>query len=43
MPRSMRGTQNDPVLLIEAGPEDQSYWSRIPLGFAEILFNKKYM
>ena len=30
------------VLLIEAGPEDRSPWSRIPLGFAKILFNKKY-
>lgn len=31
------------VLLLEAGPPDRSYWSRIPLGFAKILFNKKYM
>lgn len=31
------------VLLLEAGPEDRSYWSRIPLGFAKILFNEKYM
>ena len=31
------------VLLLEAGPEDRSYWSRIPLGFAKILFNDKYM
>jgi choline dehydrogenase len=31
------------VLLLEAGPEDKSYWSKIPLGFAKILFNKKYM
>jgi len=31
------------VLLLEAGPEDTSYWSRIPLGFAKILFNDKYM
>lgn len=26
------------VLLVEAGPEDRSYWSRIPLGFAKIIF-----
>jgi len=31
------------VLLLEAGPEDRSYWSRIPLGFAKILFDKRYM
>ena len=31
------------VLLLEAGPEDRSYWSRIPLGFAKILFNERYM
>ncbi len=31
------------VLLLEAGPENDSYWSRIPLGFAKILFNQKYM
>ncbi len=31
------------VLLLEAGPEDRSYWSRIPLGFAKIIFNEKYM
>ena len=31
------------VLLLEAGPEDRSYWSRIPLGFAKILFNPRYM
>lgn len=31
------------VLLLEAGPEDKSYWSRIPLGFAKILFMEKYM
>lgn len=30
------------VLLIEAGPEDKSLWSRIPLGFGKIIFNKKY-
>lgn len=34
---------NTTVLLLEAGPEDKSYWSRIPLGFAKILFNEKYM
>ena len=31
------------VLLLEAGPEDSSYWSKIPVGFAKILFNPKYM
>lgn len=31
------------VLLLEAGPEDSSYWSKVPLGFAKILFNEKYM
>ena len=31
------------VLLLEAGPENDSYWSRIPLGFAKILFNQRYM
>src|SRR5690606_22631080 len=31
------------VLVLEAGPEDRSYWSRIPLGFAKILFNPRYM
>ena len=31
------------VLLLEAGPADPSYWSRIPLGFAKILFNERYM
>lgn len=31
------------VLLLEAGPEDRSYWSRIPLGFAKILFDDRYM
>jgi len=31
------------VLLLEAGPEDLSYWSKIPLGFAKILFDPKYM
>src|SRR5690625_2389555 len=31
------------VLLLEAGPENRSYWSKVPLGFAKILFNPKYM
>lgn len=31
------------VLLIEAGPENNSYWSKVPLGFAKILFDPKYM
>ncbi|QCU79598.1 choline dehydrogenase (plasmid) [Citricoccus sp. SGAir0253] len=30
------------VLLLEAGPEDKSLWSRIPLGFAKIIFNHRY-
>ncbi|MFH5824549.1 GMC family oxidoreductase [Georgenia sp. AZ-5] len=34
---------NTNVLLLEAGPKDTSLWSRIPLGFAKILFNAKYM
>lgn len=34
---------NTTVLLLEAGPEDTSYWSRIPLGFAKILFMEKFM
>jgi choline dehydrogenase len=31
------------VLVLEAGPENTSYWSRVPLGFAKILFNPRYM
>lgn len=31
------------VLLLEAGPEDDSFWSKIPLGFAKILFDENYM
>jgi len=31
------------VLLLEAGPEDRNVWSKVPLGFAKILFNPKYM
>jgi choline dehydrogenase len=31
------------VLPLEAGPENTSYWSRVPLGFAKILFNPKFM
>ncbi len=31
------------VAVLEAGPENTSYWSRVPLGFAKILFNPKYM
>ncbi len=31
------------VLLLEAGPEDRNIWSKIPLGFAKILFNPRYM
>lgn len=31
------------VLVLEAGPENTSYWSRVPLGFAKILFNPSYM
>lgn len=31
------------VLLLEAGPEDRSLWSKIPLGFAKILFDPRFM
>jgi choline dehydrogenase len=31
------------VLLLEAGPEDRSLWSRVPLGFAKIIFDQNYM
>jgi choline dehydrogenase len=31
------------VLLLEAGPEDKSMWSRVPLGFAKIIFDERYM
>jgi len=31
------------VLLLEAGPEDRSLWSRVPLGFAKIIFDQDYM
>jgi choline dehydrogenase len=31
------------VLLLEAGPEDRSLWSRVPLGFAKIIFDERYM
>jgi choline dehydrogenase len=31
------------VLLLEAGPEDKSLWSRVPLGFAKIIFDHDYM
>jgi choline dehydrogenase len=31
------------VLLLEAGPEDESLWSRVPLGFAKIIFDQDYM
>ncbi|OAN76882.1 choline dehydrogenase [Sulfitobacter sp. EhC04] len=31
------------VLLIEAGPEDSSYWSKVPIGFAKILIDDRYM
>lgn len=34
---------NVSVLLIEAGPEDRSYWSKLPLGFAKIIFDDRYM
>jgi choline dehydrogenase len=34
---------NSTVCVLEAGPENTSYWSRVPLGFAKILFNPKYM
>ena len=31
------------VLLLEAGPEDRSLWSRVPWGFAKIIFDRDYM
>lgn len=31
------------MLVLEAGPENTSYWSRVPLGFAKILFKPKFM
>jgi choline dehydrogenase len=31
------------VLLLEAGPEDRSLWSRVPLGFGKIIFDERYM
>ncbi|KLN52811.1 GMC family oxidoreductase [Variovorax paradoxus] len=31
------------VLLIEAGPEDTSYWSKVPIGFAKILNDDRFM
>ncbi|MFN3727882.1 MAG: GMC family oxidoreductase [Allosphingosinicella sp.] len=34
---------NVTVLLLEAGPEDSSYWSKLPLGFAKILFDTRYL
>jgi choline dehydrogenase len=34
---------NNTVLVLEAGPENTSYWSGVPLGFAKILFNPRFM
>lgn len=31
------------VLLLEAGPEDSSHWTKVPLGFGKVLFDPKYM
>lgn len=31
------------VLLLEAGPEDTSYWSKVPIGFAKILNDDRFM
>ncbi|WP_110641144.1 GMC family oxidoreductase N-terminal domain-containing protein [Salinicola sp. CPA57] len=31
------------VLLIEAGPEDTSFWSKVPIGFAKILIDDRFM
>lgn len=31
------------VLVLEAGPENTSYWARVPLGFAKILFKPEFM
>lgn len=34
---------NTTVLLIEAGPDDSSHWTKVPLGFGKVLFDPKYM
>jgi len=31
------------VLLLEAGPQDDSYWMNLPLGFAKTIADPKYM
>lgn len=31
------------VLLLEAGPQDKSFWINVPLGFAKTIANPKYM
>ncbi|TGN95688.1 GMC family oxidoreductase [Burkholderia sp. USMB20] len=31
------------VLLLEAGPEDTSYWSKVPIGFAKILNDARFI
>lgn len=31
------------VLLLEAGPKNRSYWSKIPLGFAKVMYDPAYM
>ena len=30
------------VLVLEAGPENTSYWSRVPLGFAKIIAKSSF-
>lgn len=34
---------NITVLLIEAGPDDTSHWTKVPLGFGKVLFDPKFM
>src|ERR1700730_18892864 len=35
--------QNHSVLLLEAGPADRHLWIDVPIGFARILANPKFM
>lgn len=34
---------NVTVLLLEAGPDDTSHWTKVPLGFGKVLFDSRYM
>lgn len=31
------------VLLLEAGPADDSHWTKVPLGFGKVIFDPRYM